>query len=50
MTTDVDIILSSSVAEQLNDLAAYEVIQPQENNMNRDRSDDYEDDQNDIDH
>ena len=47
MKTDVDIILSSSVVEQLNDLAAYEVIQPQENNMNRDRSDDYGDDQND---
>jgi len=47
MTTDVDIILSSSVAEQLNDLAAYEVIQPQENNMNHNRSDDYGDDLND---
>jgi len=47
MITDVDIILSSSVVEQLNDLAVYEVIQPQGNNMNRDRSDDYGDDQND---
>jgi len=47
MTTDLDIILSSSVVEQLNDLAAYEVIQPQGNSMNRDRSDGYADDQND---
>jgi len=47
MTTDVAIILLSSVIEQLSDYAVYEVIRPQGNSMNRDRMEDYGDDQND---